>query len=272
MSCSASSTVEILSIAALAACTWPYSSESSWSGWKTSCSIPTAAISVPISSEPPSIMRAPAKRTATVAIDAEQLDRREEDRRELLRVGVRDAVRLVQLLELALERALAVERLHDGHPGDRLGELRGDRGDPRADVGERRVRAPLEPARDDDPRRQHEQRDEPEAPVEQEQAADRGDERQRVHDERRQPLVEHVGERVDVARQARDDPARLLLREVPERERREVVEEVAPELEHHPLPDAGEHQPRRRAEDPRDDADRDVDRDVAREAAARRRR
>ncbi len=55
MSCSASSTVEILPIAALAACTWPYSSESSCSGWKTSWSIPTAAISVPIWSEPPSI-------------------------------------------------------------------------------------------------------------------------------------------------------------------------------------------------------------------------
>ena len=71
---------------------------------------------------------------------AEQLDRREEDRRELLRVGVRDAVRLVQLLELALEGPLAVERLHDRHAGDRLGELRGDGGDPRADVRERRVR------------------------------------------------------------------------------------------------------------------------------------
>ena len=129
------------------------------------------------------------------------------------------------------------------------------------------MRRPLEPPRDDDPRRQHEQGDEAEAPVEQEQAADRGDEGQRVHDEGRQALVEHVGERVDVARQPGDDPARLLLREVPERERREVLEEVAPEVEHHPLADAGEHEPRRRPEDPRDDADRDVDRDVAREAA-----
>ena len=68
MSCSASSTVEIFPIAAVAACTCPYSSESSWSGWNTSESIPTAAISVPISSAPPSIIRAPAYSTATWAI------------------------------------------------------------------------------------------------------------------------------------------------------------------------------------------------------------
>ena len=51
--------------------------------------------------------------------------------------------------------------------------------------------------------------------------------------------------------------------EVAERERGQVLEEVAPEVEHHPLTDAGEHQPRRRAEHPRDDADRDVGDDVA---------
>ena len=67
-SISASSTELILSIAALAACTWPYSSESSCSGWKTSASRPTAAISVPISIEPPPMNCAPAKSTAAVAI------------------------------------------------------------------------------------------------------------------------------------------------------------------------------------------------------------
>ena len=129
------------------------------------------------------------------------------------------------------------------------------------------MRAALEPARDDDARRQDEQRDEPEPPVEQEEAADRRDQGERVDDERRQPLVEHVRERVDVARQARDDPARLLLGEVPQRERREVLEQVAAELEHDPLADRREHQPGRRAEEPRDDADRDVGDDVVREAA-----
>ncbi len=90
----------------------------------------------------------------------------------------------------------------------------------------------------------------PEAPVEEEQAADRRDERERVDDERRQSLVEHVRERVDVARQARDDPARLLLREVAERERGEVLEEVAAQVEHDLLADPGEHEPGRRPEHP----------------------
>ena len=68
--------------------------------------------------------------------------------------------------------------------------------------------------------------------------------------------------RVDVARQPRDDPAGLLLREVAERERGEVVEEVAAQVEHDLLADAGEHQPRRRAEDPGRRADGDVEHDV----------
>ena len=50
------------------------------------------------------------------------------------------AVRLVEVAELALERALAAERLHDGHAGDRLRELGRDGRDPRPHVGERDVR------------------------------------------------------------------------------------------------------------------------------------
>ena len=168
----------------------------------------------------------------------QQLDRREEDRIDLLHADVRNAVLLVQPVELGLEGALAVERLHDGHTGDRLGELCGHDRDPGAHLGRRDVRDALEPACDDDPGREHAEGDEPEPPVEQEEPADGGDQRQRVDDERRQALVEDVGERVDVARQPRDDPAGLLLREVAERQGREVLEEVAAELEHHPLADA----------------------------------
>ncbi len=65
---------------------------------------------------------------------------------------------------------------------------------------------------------EHEQRDESEPPVEQEEPADRRDECERVHDERRESLVEDIGESIDIAGQPRDDPASLLLREIPERE------------------------------------------------------
>ena len=212
--------------------------------------MPTAAISVPIC-ERPAVDQLRAGEEHDHGRDhAEELDRGEEDRRQLLRVDVRDAVRLVEVAELALERALAVERLDDRHPGDRLGELRRHGRDARAHVGERDVRRRLEPAGHEHAGRQHDERHDAEAPVEQEEAADRREQRQRVDDERRQALVEHVREGVDVARQARDDPAGLLLREVAQRERGEVVEQVAPQLEHHPLADPGEHEPGRRAEQP----------------------
>ena len=54
----------------------------------------------------------------------------------------------------------------------------------------------------------------------------------------------------------------LLLREVPERERGEVVEEVAAQVEHDLLADPGQHQPGRRAEDPGRRPDGDVEHDV----------
>ena len=196
----------------------------------------------------------------------EELDRREEEGRELLRVDVRDAVGFVQLGELRLKRSLAAEGLNDGHAGDGLGKLGRDGGDPCSYVGERDVRRRLEPPRDDDAGRQDDQRDDPESPVENEQPDDRGHERHGVDDQRCQPLVEHVRERVDVARQPRNDPARLLLREVPQGEGGEVLEEVATEIEHDLLSDPREHQPRRRPDDPGGGPDSDVEDDVGGEA------
>ena len=81
-----------------------------------------------------------------------------------------------------------------------------------------------------------------------------------VRDERRHALREHVGDRVDVARQARDDPARLLLREVAEREPGQVVEEVAAQAEHHPLAEPGEAADQHRLQDPAGRRDAEVDR------------
>jgi len=85
---------------------------------------------------------------------AHQLDRREEDREELLHSNVRCAVGGVQLVELLLERALAVERLDHCHARHRLGQLRRDPGDPLAHGQQRRVRRDLEPAGQDQRRRQ----------------------------------------------------------------------------------------------------------------------
>ena len=122
------------------------------------------------------------------------------------------------------------------------------------------------------PGREHAHRDEAEPPVEQEEAGDGGDQRQRVDDERRQALVEDVRERVDVARQPRDDPAGLLLREVAERQRGQVVEEVAAQLEHDALADAGEAEPGGGAENPGGRVHGDVGERRRSRGAARRRR
>ena len=89
---------------------------------------------------------------------------------------------------------------------------------------------------------------------------DRREQRQRVDDERRQPLREDVGERVDVRGEARDDPAGLLLREVAQRQLRQVVEEVfAAGRARRLWPTRGEAADERRLQHPGDRVDREVD-------------
>ena len=84
---------------------------------------------------------------------AEELDRREEDRVEPLGDEVGAPVLAVQHVEGALELLLAVVRLHDGHARDRLGDVRRHGGDAIAHVGERDLRPDLEPARQEQRRR-----------------------------------------------------------------------------------------------------------------------
>ncbi len=189
---------------------------------------------------------------------AEELDRREEERVELLRVGVRDEVLAVEVVELGAEVGLAVVRLDHGHPGHRLRELRGHRRDPLAHAEERAVRLHLEPASEHECGRQDHERDEAEPPVEDEEPDHRAEQGEAVRDERREALREHVRDRVDVRGEARDDPARLLLREVAQRERGEVAEEVAADVEHDPLADPGEAAREGGAEPPGGRVDGDV--------------
>src|ERR1700730_2171708 len=194
--------------------------------------------------------------------DAEKLDRREEDREDLLRVDVLLAVRRIQLVELRLERALAVEGLHDRHAGNRLRNLCGDDRDAVARFDERDVRGALKPTRQDEREWHRREDDEAEPPVRNQQGDHRSGQQDHVRDERRHALREDVGDRVDVARQSRDDPARFLLREVPERQTRQVIEKVLAQPEHHPLPEPGEtayehglEQPPARRDDQVDDDD-----------------
>ena len=120
--------------------------------------------------------------------DAERLDAGEEERVQVLRMRVRLAVRRIRLVELGEECALAVEGLDDGHARDRLGDLRGHDRDRLAHAQERGVGLHLEPATEHERRRQDHERDEPEPPVEHEEADDRRQDRERVDDESRQSL------------------------------------------------------------------------------------
>ena len=171
---------------------------------------------------------------------AEELDGGEEHRVQALGHEVGAPVLAVQHVERALELLLAVVRLHDGHAGDRLGDVCGHRGDAVAHVRERDLRPDLEPARQQQRGGHDHRRGEREPPVEDVQADDRGDQGQPVRDERGETLAEDVGERVDVARQARDDPARPLLGEVAERQPREVREQVLADVQDDALAEARE--------------------------------
>ena len=227
----------------------------------------TDETSVPIVSVPCVTIRPPTHSTEAIAIEPSiSIPGKKSELRYCACVFVLP-VRVVRRVELGQERPLAVERLDHGHAGDRLRDLRRHRRDRLAHAQERGVRANLEPAREDERRRQDHERDEPEPPVEHEQPDDRREERQRVDDERRQALREHIRQRVDVRGQARDDPARLLLREVAQRQRRQVVEEVAAQPEHDALADAGEAAHERRLQHPGERVDREVDDHVARQAA-----
>ena len=115
-------------------------------------------------------------------------------------------------------------------------------------------------------RRQDHHRREREPPVEDRQGDHRAGQREHVADERREPLREHVGERVHVVRDARDDPARALLREVAQRERREVPEEMLAQPQHDQLAELREAEDQERADEPGGGVDADVDRDVEVEA------
>ena len=199
--------------------------------------------------------------------DPEELDPREEERVQPLSVRVRPPVRIVAGVELSEKRELAVVRLDHGHPRDRLCDLRGHRRDRLAHAQECSVRAHLEPPREDERRRQDDECDEPEPPVEHEEADDRSDQGERVDDERCEPLGEDVREGVHVRGDPGDDPAGLLLREVLQRQRGQVVEEILAEPEHDVLADAGEPADESRLQDPGERVDDEIDDDIASEAS-----
>ena len=128
------------------------------------------------------------------------------------------------------------------------------------------MRAHLEPPREDERRRQDDQRDEPEAPVEHEEADD-SREQVRVLTTSVVSPWESTSESASTSDvSARDDPACLLLREVLQRQRGQMVEEIFAQPEHDVLADPGEPAHEGRLQDPGEGVDHEIDDDVSREA------
>jgi hypothetical protein len=96
------------------------------------------------------------------------------------------------------------------HPGDVLRERCGDEAEPLAHGGVGARRALAEDRRRDAHERDHDQRGEGQAPVEDEEQDRGADERERVLDEARDAVGDELVDRLDVVRQPADDHAARL--------------------------------------------------------------
>ena len=190
------------------------------------------------------------------------------------------AVLVVDLAEAPQLLVLAVEHLHDAHPGDVLLQERVQPADllPRLAVDD--AHAVAEFHRRPEHQRHHGERDERERHVQREHEVRDEDELGEAPEDRHDAGREEVGERLDVARRPRDEPAdgravevaeRLVL-DVAEDARAEVVERVladplrrvVADERRQSLPDEHEHEEPDDAEQPVDVAlgDVPVDRDL----------
>ena len=190
----------------------------------------------------------------------------EVDEREVEAVGHdRDVVRLavmgVDLPEVALVCGLAVERLHDPHAGDVLGEGCRDEAEPFADrpVGARGDDA--EKRRRDRHEREDREGGERELPVEGEEDRGRADENQRVLEEARDAVGDELVERLDIVREAADQHSGPVALVEAEREPLQVAEELVAQVGEDALPGPAREIGLRAAHDPVERAGHDEDDD-----------
>ena len=148
-------------------------------------------------------------------------------------VGV--AVRAGHVAVMQHVVARPVEPGDDADAGQALGEVAQHAGDPVAHALVALVGRRAEPERQaGDERDDHHQRDERELDVVEEQHDGDDEHGQALQRELRQAVLQQLLERLDVARHAGHDHARLLLRVVVEGEALQVRERPHAELEHHP--------------------------------------
>ena len=171
----------------------------------------------------------------------EEVDEREVDRDEPLRVHACVAVAGGDLGEHLLVLVLAHERLRDAHAREALLEVGVDRRDPIARDAVRARRRGTEPDRRDDERRQDRRGDEAELRVEDREPDPDAEERHEVHERVHEAVLEQRRQRVDVGGHAGHDPARHLVLVVVDAEPLEVGEDLHPQRVQHAFGDAAHH-------------------------------
>jgi hypothetical protein len=191
----------------------------------------------------------------------EELDEREVEAALHDRLHVHVTVLGVARAQLFVVRRFAAEGEQHTRAGNGFLQVGVDVGDLVAEqrVGARGVRA--KDQRRGDQRGEDRQRRRGEARVQREQDDHGADEREAVGDERRDAVGDELVERVDVVRQARDDPAGLLPAEEVERQLLDVREQRAPQVEHDALSHPAHQIGLQVAGDEVDHADRDEEHD-----------
>src|SRR3989442_6369692 len=181
----------------------------------------------------------------------------------------------VEIVEELERPALSVEELDDRHPRQVLVEVGVYAREADADRAERLPHDPAEVGREDDEDRQRAERHEREPPGEDQKRDRDPDEHEDVAEDRDDPALHHVRERVDVVRDPRHEPADRIPVEEAERQVLQVPEKGEPEVVHRLLADPrGEHA-LPVAEESRSDEHEEVDRaeePEAREGLVRRER
>ncbi len=177
-------------------------------------------------------------------------------------VGVAVLTRDVAVVQNVVARP--VEPGDDAHAGQALGEVAEDAGDPVAHTLIALVRRRSEPQRQPgEEGHDQQQRDERQLDVVEEEDDGDDDHGEPLQRELRQAVLQELLERLDVARHAGHDHARLLLGVVVEGEALQVRERAHPQLEHDARrhPSGGRHPQaaRHRRDDDREDRERPDD-------------
>ena len=219
------------------------------------------AVSSPMVRVPSRTMLPPMSSSAAWPMQPDELGARAVDRGEVGGVVVGVAVLADDVAVVQHVVAGPVEAGDDPHAGQALGEVGQHAGDPVAHAVVAPVGRRAEPQRQPgEERHDQQQRDERQLDVVEEEDDGDDDHREALQRELRQAVLQELLERLDVARHAGHDHARLLVGVVVEREALQVGEDAHPQVVHHASTPAPGGRDPQTARDRRDDDGEDGER------------